>query len=104
MQFCGVANTSSPDQVLCPTDYGWEVDGGLLQPTWFDGPAVPDALFSCDDGVNIESDSDSKKTTIPTQSGEIVKETDDLDEQGDYDLCEDEPWSEDSDSDIEEIE
>ena len=98
------ANTSSPDQDLCPTDYGWEVDGGLLQPTWFDVIAGPDALFCSDDGVNIESYIDSEKATITTQSGDIVMETDDLDELVDYDLCEDEPWSEDSDSDIEEIE
>ena len=98
------ANTSSPDQGLCPTDYGWEVDGGLLQPTWFDGPAVPDALFCGDDGVNIGSYIGSEKATIPTRSGGIVMETDDLDEQVDYDLCEDEPWSEDSDSHTEVIE
>ena len=98
------ANTSLPDQDLCPTDYGWEVDGSLLQPTWFDGTAVPDALFCSDDGVNIESYSDSEKATIPIQSGDIVMETDDLDELVDYNLCEDEPWSEDLDSDTKEIE
>ena len=31
-------------------------------------------------------------------------ETDDLDERNDYDLCEDESWSEDSDTDTEEME
>ena len=98
------ANTTSPDQGLCPTDYGWEVDSGLLQPIWFDGPAVPDSLFCSDGDANIESDSDSDQATIPSQSGETVMETDDLDEQSDYDLCEDEPWSEDSDSDTEEME
>lgn len=30
-------------------------------------------------------------------------ETDNLDELSDYDQCEDEPWSEDSDSDTEEM-
>ena len=92
------ANTSSPDQDLCPTDYGWEVDGGLLQPAWFDGTAVPDALFCSDDGVNIESYSGNEKATIPTQSGEVAIETDDLDKQGDYDWCEYELRSEDSDT------
>ncbi|XP_068240150.1 uncharacterized protein [Palaemon carinicauda] len=88
------ANTKSPDQGLCAIDYGWAVDGDLLQPTWFDGPAVPDSLFAND------SDKDQE---ILSQSEETVMETDNLDELSDYDQCEDEPWSEDSDSDTEEM-
>ncbi|MPC70324.1 hypothetical protein E2C01_064568 [Portunus trituberculatus] len=88
------ANTASPDQGLCATDYGWAVDGDLLQPTWFDGPAVPDSIFP---------NGSDKDQTILTQSEETVMEMDTLDELSDYDQCDDEPWSEDSDSDTEEI-
>ena len=61
-------HTSSHDQGLYPTNYGWEVDSGLLQPTWFDGPAVPDSLFHSDEDANIESDRDSDQTEILSQS------------------------------------
>lgn len=88
------ANTKSPDQGLCATDYGWAVDGDFLQPTWFDGPAVPASVFA--------NDSD-KDQTIFSQSEETVMETDNLDELSGYDQCEDEPWSEDSNSDTEEM-
>lgn len=101
------AHTASPDQGLSSTDYGWSIKGGLLQPVWFDGPPVPDSLFSSHvDGrdVNID-DSDSDETIILNQSGENEVETSDIDELSDHglsDISDHEPWSEDSDSDAEE--
>lgn len=106
------ANTASPDQGLSPTDYGWSVKSDLLQPTWFDGLPAPDSLFSshADGGdVNIDNgdDSDSDETIILSRSEENDMETDDLDELSDHamsNMSDDEPWSEESDSDVEEME
>ena len=93
------ADTASPDQGLSPTDYGWSTDGNLLKPTWFDGPAVPDSLFASKDSENAEGDSDSDEKDVEDF------ETSDLEELSDYNLFDDEPWSEDSDgSDLEETE
>ena len=91
------ADTSLPSQGLDPTDYGWCRKENLLQPKWFDGPSVPDTLFSTNangEDVNEENvdDSDSDET---------------IDDRGQYDMSniyEDDQWSEDSDSDIEEME
>ena len=57
------AVTAYPNAGLLPTDYGWNANGSILKPTWFEGPAVPDSLFSngsnnTDDG-EIEFDTDS---------------------------------------------
>ena len=97
-------HTTSHVQGLYPTNYGWEVDSSLLQPAWFEGPAIPDSLFHSDEDANIESDRDSDQTAILSQSEETVNEIDDLHDRNDYDLCEDEPWNKDSDSDTEEME
>lgn len=83
-----------------------------MQPKWFDGPSVPDALFSTyanGEDVNVENadDSDSDETIIVSLSDENEMETDDFDDVGDYDMSdifEDEQWSEDSDSDVEGME
>ena len=82
----------SPGDGLSPTNYGWFTNkDGRLQPIWFEGPAAPSSLFGTTDntdaGTEIDSDSDE---TIITGIDE------DLDELSDSD---DEPWSEDSDSD-----
>lgn len=85
------ANTASPDQGLSPTDYGWSVKDDLLQPVWFDGPATPSVLFTEEN----ESGSDSDDTIIQTSCGH------DGHEGSDIELSDDDPWSEDSDSDSE---
>jgi len=39
------ASSPSPGNGLLRTDYGWVVMEGLLQPNWFDGPAIPHNQF-----------------------------------------------------------
>jgi len=85
-----------------------------LQPTWFDGPSVPNSLFSMKvhlsngNGQNATTgnanDSDSDDTIVLGQSEENTMERDDFDEFDLSNLCDDEPWTEeDSDSDGEEM-
>lgn len=55
------ADTAAPGEGLSPTDYGWSVIDNLLKPTWFDGPAIPDSLFTNDsepEDMEIEDESD----------------------------------------------
>ena len=93
------ANLSCPDQDLSPTDYGWSANGNLLQPVWFDGPALPDALFTDRENNNDDSNdafSDSDETTF-VSSTEYV----DVDTDGcvSADPSDEDAWSEDSDMD-----
>ena len=76
------AHTAFPAQGLSPTDYGWSIKRDLLLPTWFDGPSVPDSLFSSHVDVDIEEELEASDLS--------------LSEISDHD-----PWSEDSDSDCE---
>lgn len=66
-------NFACPDQGLSPTDYGWSANGNLLQPVWFDGPALPDALFT-DNNKDDSNDacSDSDETTIVDSTEEVT--------------------------------
>ena len=91
------AATASPGDGLSPTEYGWSVNDNLLQPIWFQGPAVPDTLFT--NSTTVEVDSDSDETIITGSEAQCDLEALSLDELSDSD---DEPWSEDSDSDQEE--
>ncbi|KAK4322833.1 hypothetical protein Pmani_006431 [Petrolisthes manimaculis] len=96
------ANFACPDQGLSPTDYGWSANGNLLQPVWFDGPSLPDALFTDRDNNKDDSNdtcSDSDETTI-------VKSTDvdsDADDHIYHEPSDDEAWSEDSDTDSQDV-
>ena len=40
------AEKACPTLGLSPTDYGWTMQDNLLVPLWFEGPAIPDALFA----------------------------------------------------------
>jgi len=51
---------------------------GLLQPYWFDGPAIPHDLFREEEVGNLAT-------------------TDKLDESSETESCNEEEWSEDSD-------
>lgn len=53
--------TPFPADGLSPIDYGWCVNDNLLKPTWFEGPAIPDSLFTngIDNAENIEMEDDS---------------------------------------------
>ncbi|KAK4318060.1 hypothetical protein Pmani_010907 [Petrolisthes manimaculis] len=96
------ANFACPDQGLCPSDYGWSANGNLLQPVWFDGPSLPDTLFTDRDNNKDGSNdtcSDSDETTI-------VKSTDvdsDADDHIYHEPSDDEAWSEDSDTDSQDV-
>ena len=92
------ADQASPDQGRSPTDYGWSTIGDILQPTWFDGPAVPVTLFTPSDSRGVENDT-SDGTIIEDDS--LQENLDDAgfeSETSDSDLSDNELWSEDSDS------
>lgn len=92
------ANLECPDQGLSPTDYGWAANGNLLQPVWFDEPAIPDVLFS--DRCN--SNDNSNDACIDSDETTILDSTDvdvDADDYIHHDPSDDEAWSEDSDTD-----
>ncbi|KAK4320394.1 hypothetical protein Pmani_008745 [Petrolisthes manimaculis] len=94
------ANLACPDQGLSATDYGWSANGNLLQPVWFDAPALPDALFIDRDNNKKDSNdacSDSDETTI-------VESTEDIDDHIYQESSDDEAWSEDSDTDSQNVE
>ena len=83
-----------------------------MQPTWFDGPSVPNSLFSMKvhlsngNGQNatMGNANDCDDTIVLGQSEENTMERDDFDEFDLSNLCDDEPWTEeDSDSDGEEM-
>ncbi len=40
------AATSTPGDGLSPTEYGWCLNDNLLTPIWYEGPAIPDNLFT----------------------------------------------------------
>ena len=74
------ARTASPGEELLPTDCGWYVNDGLLKPTWFEEPAIPDSLYPNNkDQIDNESDSE----VIDTDN-EAWSDDSDLDE-GDED-------------------
>jgi len=62
---------------LLPTDYGWVAMEELLQPNWFDGPAIPHDLFR-DEVGNLDT-------------------TGKLHEPSETESSDEEEWSEDSD-------
>ena len=82
------AVTACPGDNLSPLDYGWYVnrDDDLLVPKQYEGPAIPETLFRCDNEVGVEDINESD------QMDEEDEETDILE-------SDDEAWSEESDSD-----
>ncbi|XP_033097629.1 uncharacterized protein LOC117101706 [Anneissia japonica] len=81
------AVTSSPSDSLSPTDYGWSVNENLLKPIWFEGPAIPDSLFT-----NHSNNRDDTE----------LRDDSDYEEQAETDSDSDgEAWSEDSESEEE---
>ena len=77
--------TAFPGNGLSPCDYGWYINGDILMPVWFEGPAIPDSFFTED---NMDKD--------------LVKTSDDDCEEKLTDS--DDPWSDDSDMDLDEVE
>ena len=99
------ADTACPDQGLSPTDYDWSIEGSLLQPTWFEGPAFPDSLFAGSDNMAMDTDNggDSDSTIIDETESQSSEEdiNFDLSDFKFSDMSDEDPWSEDSDSDTE---
>ena len=91
------AVTASPGDGLSPTDYGWCVKDNLLKPTWFEGPAIPDTLFT--DGSN---DEDLEVEDMEVDDGDSDSELDEETVDGLVSTADGEAWSEDSDSEEEE--
>lgn len=81
-----------PGDGLLPTDYGWCLKDGILQPKWFNGPAIPASLFSDE---FMEPDYESNDTIIINNDSNPEEESpDELSE------LDDEPWTEDINSDF----
>ena len=87
------ATEAYPADGISPTDYGWYVKDGTLVPSWFECPAIPDKLFASDiEALEVDSNGEDMDEEI-------------VDEQvNTSDMSDDEPWSEDSDSDEEDFE
>lgn len=97
------AGRPNPGNGLSPTEYGWCIKDDNLQPVWFKGQALPDSLFRKRTETTVVSDSDEEKTIIGDDND--LQSVDDL---GDFDHdldalydTDDEPWSGDSDSELE---
>lgn len=92
---------------MVPTDYGWQLVDDILQPIWFKGAAIPGILLKKTDEDMAENDIETEKDTeivSDSDSDETIIvgnecDTASLDELSDTD---DEPWTEDSDSDPDE--
>ena len=84
------ASSSCPADGLSPQEYGWCKNNDILQPLWFQGPALPDTFLRAD----LEEEDDNDK--IEGRNAESEEESDEveLSDSGD------EPWSEDSNSDL----
>ena len=70
---------------IMPCNYGWSKnDEGILMPLWFHGPELPDNLLKKKNDESSTCDNDV----------ECIEDSDD---------CDIDPWSDDSDSNSEEI-
>jgi len=101
------ANTAYPNQHMSPIHYGWSLKAGLLQPTWYDGPAIPESLFRTTADTMAQNDDNTEaeidETIVQSQEeDEMLPDDAALGESDSLSLSDEEPWSEDSDSDSEE--
>lgn len=91
------ANTANPNEHMSPDDYGWSRKEDLLQPLWYDGPSIPESLFTTNTDTRSEDHDNANADTEATfvYSQEEDETSDDSDNMRESD---DEPWSEDSES------
>ena len=47
------ASSAAPGHHSTPSDYGWIIRNEVLQPHWFDGPAIPRNLFKDNEEGNL---------------------------------------------------
>ena len=90
------AGKPNPGNGLSPTEYGWCIRDDKLQPLWFKGQAMPDSLLRKKTETSMVSESDDKKTIIGDDN-----DLQSVDLGASYDT-DDEPWSGDSESEVEE--
>lgn len=86
------AGMASPGNSLSPTDFGWTVENNLMTPIWFDGPVIPDRLFT-----NVSNNTED--IVLESESSEIEIETTD----GLVNDSDGEVWSEESDSEEDDL-
>ncbi|XP_063047206.1 uncharacterized protein LOC134440965 [Engraulis encrasicolus] len=60
-----LATLPCPTDGLSVTDYGWCVKDGLLQPNWFNGPSIPQHLFSAGTESHSQEDSTEEESDEP---------------------------------------
>jgi len=72
------ASSPSPGNGLLRTDYGWVVMEGLLQPNWFDGPAIPHNQFRPKEVWNLAT-TDKLDASSETESSDKVEWSQDSD-------------------------
>ena len=91
------AGTSCLGHGLSPNDFGWCIKNDVLKPVWFKGQAMPDSLFRKGIESTEVTDSDDIEEKITVGNDRNLQSSDE--EISDSD---DEAWSGDSDSNLEE--
>lgn len=97
------ATNASPGIGLEPSEYGWNITDNILQPTWFEGPALPSTLFKTNyvtDVHSMEEESNHEEAIILTRT-DMDQDSEYPDELDELIPTDDEPWSEVSDSEQE---
>jgi len=64
------ASSPSPGNGWLPTDYGWALIEGLLQPNWFAGLAIPHDLFREEEVGNLATTDKLNESTETESSDE----------------------------------
>ena len=95
------ATKAYPGHGLRPSDYGWNFNDNILRPTWFEGPTIPLSLFKTADADSMESENNNDN--IIAGSDDQGSDSENPDEVDVLMESDDQPWSEDSDSDQEDI-
>lgn len=80
----------SPTQDRSPNDYGWITNGELLQLEWYDGPAVPEMLFT-----NPEEDNRIQLDHTDNNNNKKRLLVNNVDSESEF-SSDNEQWSEDS--------
>ena len=91
------ASSPCPADGLSPQENGWCKNNDILQPLWFQGPALPDTFLM----TELEEDNDmiEERDAASEEESDVLATTPDMVEVELSDSG-DEPWSEDSNSDL----
>ena len=82
------ASSAYPTDGMSPTDYGWLLQDGILQPHWFDGPAIPESVFTNDNDadanvVHNEPDVDADSSADESDAEAWTSDDDDTSSDSD---------------------